>query len=117
MIDFNIFNNMSNNPIIQLEEDYVAQQIEMLFMTDKESVLGDIEYGTNYDRYVYGVGVSNTALENKILGDIRQLDLGSYEPSVKVTFLEGTLRDIALIDVTLKDDMGYGVFKKTFLIN
>lgn len=116
MIDFNLFGKISDKPVLNTDEEYVVQQIDMLFNTDTESVLGDLSYGTNYDRYIYGVGVSNTALESKILGDLRRLDLRQFDPSVSVTFIEGTVRDIALIDITLTDDTGYEVFNKTFMI-
>ena len=116
MIDFNLFGEYSDGPILNSDEEYVVQQIELLFNTDTESVLGDLTYGTNYDRYIYGVGVSNTALESKILGDIRKLDLRQFDPSVTVTFIEGTVRDIALIDISLTDETGYEVFSKTFMI-
>jgi hypothetical protein len=116
MIDFNLFGEVSDKPIINTDEEYVVQQIEMLFRTDTESVLGDLSYGTNYDRYVYGMGISNTALESKILGDLKTLDLGMFNPSVSVSFIEGTVRDIALIDITLMSDGGYEVFKKTYMI-
>ena len=116
MIDFNLFSDLSDKPILNTEVDYVVQQTDLLFNTDTESVIGDLTYGTNYDRYIYGVGVSNTALESKILGDLRRLDLGQYDPSVSVSFIEGTIRDIALIDITLTDETGYEVFNKTFMI-
>lgn len=116
MIDFNIFSELTDKPVLNTDEEFVVQQIDMLFNTDTESVLGDLSYGTNYDRYIYGVGVSNAALESKILGDLNRLDLRSLNPSVEVTFIEGTVRDIALIDITLTDDTGYDVYNKTFMI-
>lgn len=116
MIDFNLFSELTDKPILNSDADYVVQQIDLLFNTDTESVLGDLTYGTNYDRYIYGVGVSNSALESKILGDLRRLDLMYFDPSVTVTFMEGTVRDIALIDISLTDETGYEVFNKTFMI-
>lgn len=117
MIDFNIFDDISDKPIVNTDEEYVIQQIDLLFNTDKESVLGDISYGTNYDRYLYTVGISNSALESKIMGDLQQLDLRSYEPSVSVQLIEGTVRDIALIDITLKGEYDIETFHKTYKIN
>jgi hypothetical protein len=117
MTDFNLFNNITDKPVINSTEEYVIQQIELLFNTDTESVLGDLQYGSNYDRYVYGIGVSNTALENKVLSDIKTLDLCGYRPNVSVTFIEGTIRDIALIDISLTEGTsGIVVFSKTFMI-
>ena len=117
MIDFNLFEYESGKPTISNDEEYVAQQIEMLFNTEPNSVLGDDSYGTNYDRYVYGISISNTALESKVMGDLQRLDLRGLTPKVTVTFVEGTVRDIALIDIQLGDQTGDVVFNKTFMIN
>ena len=107
MIDINICTNevINNfNPILGNNLELILQQIDMLFGTDKYDVLGDINYGTNYDKYLYTTGVSNVALENKILYDINSLELFGFTPSVKVTLLEGSIRDIALIDITISGE-------------
>lgn len=116
MIDFSIFEDICDKPILNNDEQYVAQQIDLLFNTDIESVLGDLNYGTNYDRYLYTTGISNKALESKILGDLRSLDLRSYTPSVSVQLIEGTVRDIALIDITLTGEYEIDTFNKTYKI-
>lgn len=117
MTDFNVFQEISNKPIINTDIEYIVQQIELLFNTDTQSVLGDIDYGSDYDRYVFNIGVSNTALETKILGDLTKLDLLTYTPTVEVTFVEGTVRDIAMIDITLTEGSEKNVvYNKTFMI-
>lgn len=116
MIDFNVFGELTDKVVLNTDEEYVVQQIDLLFNTDRESVLGDLNYGTNYDRYIYTVGMSNIALESKIMGDLNKLDLLSYTPSVSVTLVEGTIRDIALIDIILTDEAGINTFNKTYMI-
>lgn len=117
MIDFRIFDDIGNGPIVSSDEEYVIQQVELLFNTDKEAVLGDLTYGTNYDRYIYTTGISNYALESKILGDLKKLDLRGYTPSVTVQLMEGTIRDIALIDISFKGEYEIDTFNKTYMIN
>jgi hypothetical protein len=50
------------------------------------------------------------------MGDLNKLDLLSYTPTVSVTLVEGTIRDIALIDIVLTDEGGINTFNKTYMI-
>lgn len=113
MLDFSL-SNRKNDIIIKDNLSYVIQQIELLFDTDVYDVLGDTSYGSNYDKYLYTLGMSNYALESKILSDIKKLDLKEYKVSVSVNIVEGTIRDIAFIDINISDD--YEVYTKTYVI-
>lgn len=117
MIDINIGNSFvtsSEKTILNTPLECLIQQVDMLFGTDVDDVLGDEQYGTNYDRYLYTTGMSNTALETKILSDLNRLNLLGFSPSVNVTLLEGTVRDIALIEITFTGD--YETFNKIYRI-
>jgi hypothetical protein len=116
MIDINIGNIITpakEKLILGNSAELVIQQVDILFGTDIYDVLGD-DFGTNYDKYLYVTGMSNSALEHKILSDLNKLDLLGFVPSVKVTLLEGTVRDIALIDITFTGD--YETFNKIYKI-
>ena len=117
MIDINIGNEYNANnskAIINNNIELIIQQIDMLFGTDMHAVLGDEYYGTNYDKYLYTTGISNYALEQKILSDINKLNLFGFKPTVEVKLLEGSIRDIALIDIVLTGD--YETINKTYRI-
>lgn len=114
MVDFNLSNKLSDEIVLGQEIQLILQQVDLLFGTEPMDVLGDMNYGTCYDRYVYAVGISNRAIESKILHDLKQLDLFGFEPSVEVTLVEGTIRDIALIDITFSGE--YETFNKTYMI-
>ena len=43
-----------------------------------------------------------------------KLDLMGYSPQVEVMLLEGTQRDIAIIDIILKDE--YNSYRRTYKI-
>lgn len=117
MIDINIGNgyNSTEKDILSNDVELLIQQVDMLFGTDKNSVLGDLDYGTNYDKYLYTTGISNAAMESKIISDLNTLNLFGFKPSVKVILLEGTARDIALIDITLTGE--YETYNKTYRIS
>lgn len=112
MIDFNI---NKGEPITFKDIDFVIQQIDLLFDTNIKDVLGDEEFGSQYDKYLYELNVSNSSLEAKVMSDLMSLDLLGFTPGVKVYFLEGTERDIAMIDITLSKD--YENYNRTYKIS
>ena len=114
MIDFAISDKFTEDPIISNDLACVLQQIDLLFDTDEYAVLGDEYFGTNYDDYLYTLGVSNEALEMQIFDDISRLSLLGLKHSVAVTIVEGTERDIALIDITLSGN--FGEYNKSYVI-
>ena len=114
MIDLNITNKLTDDIIINNDLIFVLQQIDLLFDTDINDVLGDENFGTNYDKYLYTLGVSNASLESKIMNDLLKLDLCGFSPAVTVKIVEGTQRDIAFIDITLSGD--YEDYNKTYII-
>jgi hypothetical protein len=114
MIDFNLSNKITDDVLISNDLLCVLQQIDLLFNTEIDDVLGDDTFGSNYDKYLYTVGMSDAALESKILNDINSLDLCGFTPSVTVSIVDGTVRDIAFIDITLTGN--YNDYHKTYVI-
>lgn len=111
-MDFNINQGKS---LITNDVELLLQQIDILFDTCPREVLGSPEFGTEYDRYLYDMHVTNDSLKEKILSDISSLDLYGFIPTVEVYMFQGTERDIALIDVTLTKD--YNTYRKTYKIS
>lgn len=98
MIDFNL---QEGEPTINRNADYLKQQIDILFSTSPGDVLGDTTYGTDYEYCLHELNLSAAALKEQILNDIYEMDLLGYEPYVNVYLMQGTERDIALIQVDL----------------
>ena len=115
MIDFALSNKLTDDVLINNELLSVLQQIDLLFNTEPNEVLGDEDFGSNYDNYLYTLGISNAALESKIMNDLMKLNLYNFIPYVTVTIVDGTYRDIAFIDITLKGQYDY--YTKTYMIN
>ena len=114
MIDFSLSNKLTDDCIVSNKLIYVLQQVDLLFDTCPGEVLGNLSFGTNYDKYLYNLSVSNSTLENKILSDLNTLDLCGFSPSVNVHIVEGTVRDIAIINIKLTGD--YEDYDKTYII-
>ena len=101
MIDFSISNKLTDDVIINNDLCLVLQQIDLLFDTNPNTVLGDNYFGTNYDRFLYNLGFNSEELETCIMQDLKKIDLMNFIPKVSVTIIEGTVRDIAIIDIIL----------------
>lgn len=112
MIDFDLKNNQptQNNDIY-----LVLQQIDLLFGTKPKEVLGFENFGTNYDRYLYDLNITNEAIEYSVLSDLESLDLMGFLPEVRVYLLQGTEHDIALVNISLTRGDEY--YQKIYKIN
>lgn len=106
MIDFNITNN--DSAILNKDIDILLQEIDLLFDTNKKEVLGDEDYGSQYDRYLYNLNLSPEHIKSKITSDICSLNLFGYKPTIDVILTAGTERDIIFIDIILtKENENY----------
>lgn len=98
MIDFNI---APGAPVQSNDVDLILQQISILFDTNPKEVLGQSDFGSQYDNYLYKLRISNSVLEQQVLSDLYSLELFGFEPHVTVHLLQGTEQDIALIEIVL----------------
>lgn len=110
MIDF----SLDAEPIKNTDTSLLLQQIDILFDTHPGMVLGSDDYGTEYDKYLYDLKLSNEAIKIQVLNDLYSLDLQGFSPEVEVYMLQGTEQDICLINIILtKEDTS---IKKTYKI-
>lgn len=99
IVDFNL--DDTGEALITSDTDYLKQEIKLMFDTRFGDLFGESGYGTDYMRFLYDLKASNSALETQMLHDLYELDLRGFIPEVKVYLLQGTERDIAVLDVTL----------------
>lgn len=97
MVDFSLDKNVVKNSDI----DLVLQQISLLFDTNKKEVLGQEDFGSAYDDYLYKLNLSAENLKYKVLSDLNSIELFGFIPTVEVLLLQGTERDIAVIKIDL----------------
>lgn len=109
------FNLESGSPLVSRDIDMILQQIDILFSTINRELIGDANYGTQYDHYLYNLRISTTALEAEVMSNITSINLYDFRPDVKVYLMQGTEQDIALIEITLtRDDE---IYKKIYKIS
>lgn len=98
MVDFNL---NPGPPLINDDLKCIRQQVDILFGTRPGDLLGDINYGTEYDHYLYDLKLSGYELSERMIDDLYSLDLLGWSPNVETKLLMGTEQDIALIEVEL----------------
>lgn len=111
MIDFSLDEYGAINDEIKL----IIQQIDILFETSPNEVFGSEDFGTQYDRYLHELNISNEGLRQEVLSDINSLELFGFEPEVEVYLLQGSERDIAVVNIILSRDTD--VYTKTYKIS
>lgn len=98
MIDF----SLECNACERSEIDNILQQIDILFDSTPTEVFGEESFGTEYDRYLHQLKISNEGLKQTVLSDLNKINLSGFIPNVDVYLLHGTEDDIAIVDITLK---------------
>ncbi len=94
----------------------VMQQIEMLFDTSPFEVIGEPMFGSDFERFLWDLTVSNYDIARYIETTIRaNVDLLDYDVSVDVSLMNGTENDIILADITIGNN-GEN-YTKTYRIN
>ena len=95
-----------DNKIITNRFDFILQEISVLFDTDTGEVLGDNEFGTNFENFLWDLSISNSEIPsyvyNKIINDTMSgadFDIGVNTKIVNA----GDNGDIILVQITIKD--------------
>ena len=89
--------------------------LNYLFDTTPTEVLGDENFGTNYDKYLYDTRLSADNLKTIVEQDLRELNLMGWKYDVEVYLLQGTQEDIAIINITFTK--GIETVQKTYKIS
>jgi hypothetical protein len=113
MIDFS---RVTSTTTIENTAEFVLQQIDILLDTDKGEVLGEPRFGSDYDKFLYELNISNTYIENYIYNNITEnVDLMGWELSVHVDLMVGTKTDIILVEISVSKNND--VFSKVYKID
>ena len=62
----------------------IIQQLDILFDTNQGDVLGDENFGTQYDKYLHNLKISNEGLRHEVMSDLSTLELFGWVPEVEV---------------------------------
>lgn len=97
-------------PVIENELDLFKQELDVLFSTSKMDVLGDQSLGQNIEDLLWKTSFDSSRIQSEISDAVRSTCFMNemFEWDIKVSLIRGTARDIAVIDVTIKDNAEVG---------
>lgn len=76
MQDFNLAPDENfREPVISRDDEFLHQQIDILFETTPGDLQGDSDFGTTYDELLYEQHLSTSQLERTMKSDLGLLDL------------------------------------------
>lgn len=105
----------SDNVTLNNERDLILQQIDMLFDTDYNEVLGEYTYGTDFRQFLWDMQKSNDDISSYTRSVISaNVDLMGWSLDVETTLLHGTENDIILVSITISKNLSN--YEKTYMI-
>ena len=78
-------------------------QLETVMFTNKGEVLSDVNFGCSLEDLIYSLNYNNTQIKSRIEEQINMYCplAKKYKVSAEVSFVKGTVRDIAYVDLTI----------------
>ncbi len=98
--------NTTDAVVLENDIDLVLQQIEILFDTSPGDVLGDYNFGTRFEDYLFDTSLGNHTVASQISSIIRNnVDLMGWDLTVEVDFLAGSDNDILMFRITVSKEV------------
>lgn len=96
-----------NDRLLQTESEteMVVNKIEMILSTNKGDFIGDPDFGANLSHYLWSTRTSADRIRQLVQSQVNKYcpELNSTDYSLKVSIMEGELRDILLVDFVIND--------------
>lgn len=108
-MDFNIRTeeeiHYSKEPQIENLLELFLQELDVIFGTETATVFGNRKVGNSLESMLWQTTFNADYMQIKLQEEVRQYCLMSeyFNWSVEVKLLRGTVKDIALVDVIIKD--------------
>lgn len=91
--------------VLDYEVDLIIQQIDILFDTTPGEVLGDMRYGSDYERFLHELNIGSSMIADYVRRSIyNNVDLFGWTLDVEVQFALGTMGDIMFIGIMFSKD-------------
>ena len=85
--------------------EFVVQKLENVLFSNKGDVLGDPDFGSNLEHYLWTTNVPVGKIESEIKSQINTYipELNQMQYQLSVEIYEGTVRDILQVNIRVKD--------------
>lgn len=97
----------SNGVIITDRIEFLLQEINILFDTSKGEVLGDEEFGTDFEQFIWDLSASNQDISSYVVSSIyNHTTTGSnFNITADTSISYGTESDIIIVKISIQDPM------------
>ncbi len=94
-----------DNKIITNKFDFLLQEISILFDTAPGEVLGNDEFGTNFENFLWDLSISNSEISSYVRNKIINNTVSGkdFNISVATRIVDAGYGDVILVQVTIKD--------------
>lgn len=122
-MDFNTLNIQEKDfldvPILDNEVDLFFNEVGILLTTDSMDVLGQNDFGFQASNLIWKLNASEVKIKAELIAAIEKYCL-THELleswDVEIKFMQGSERDIALIDI-IATPLGSETISKSFIFN
>lgn len=85
------------------EIQQLITQIETVLFTNRAEVLGSPDFGCNLEDLIYSLGLNEQQIKTTIDSQLQTYCplARKYNVESNISFLQGTVRDIAYVDITI----------------
>ena len=99
---------------LQNEVEILKQQIAMILYTRKQDVMGERMLGANLEDLIYSLRSTEGLIESTVMTQIKMFcpAVNRYTVKAHVNFFKGTMRDIAILDITIDNLSKFGLILK-----
>jgi len=99
---------------LQNEVEILKQQIAMILYTRKQDVMGERMLGANLEDLIYSLRSTEGLIESTVMTQIKMFcpAVNRYTVNAHVKFFKGTMRDIAILDITIDNLAKFGLILK-----
>lgn len=109
------FNYKDDSITLIDEKELIIQQIDLLFDTNYGDVFGEIDFGSDFNAFLWDMNISNKDITDYTKGIItKYINIFDWDLDVDTTILEGTQNDIILIKIILTKD--FDKIEKTYKV-
>lgn len=98
--------SLDNRIMLDNSLDCAIQELDMLFNTTNTELIGDTNYGTNFEQFLWQLTPSPSELKRYINEKIQQYTyyMLQYDYDINIRTELGELRDIYYVEITLNTD-------------
>ena len=120
-MDFNIRDNKEqlyiDSPVITDSLDLLLQEIDILLNTPRNTVLGNLDMGLDFESMLWKTNVNSRYLSSIVYRSIIENCYSSvdFDIDVNVEMYKGSNKDIGVMTIHIKDQDGLVVGVKEFI--